>query len=154
MAFESEDRLEGLFQHPDLVRNVLQLRIPKAYAQFIRNYPSRLLNIKRDMSWRQESPASREIVMDPWNIVQLNYGVRLPGTPWTIEDGPWPEQFFVIGDNQCGDYWVLDVTEPGTTVYFYDHDLGTFEKNHETIEEFAEWLIQDIENWNKEREGR
>jgi hypothetical protein len=79
--------------------------------------------------------------IDPLQVLELNERVRWPGTPWIDEDGPWPSYYFVIGDDECGNYWALDLRQPDSSaVYFYDHDLGNFEKQHDSLQAFARQL--------------
>ncbi len=81
-----------------------------------------------------------------------NQDVRRPGTPWVGEAGdPWPENYFVIGDDQCGDYWCVDLRTADPGVFFYDHEIGAFERQHDSLHEFAESLLADIAEFNEER---
>jgi hypothetical protein len=127
------------------------LSLPKGYVRFVCRYPDDLLHTKTDLGWKQESPAERQLVNDVAKLQKLNALVRLPGTPWTEDDGPWPEHCFVIGDDECGNYWALDTREADSPVYFYDHDYGTFTRQHGSVEEFGRWLVQHIREWNQKQ---
>jgi hypothetical protein len=140
----------------DLVRleKRLKLRLPQAYRQFLLNYPSILIETKTDLGWCHESLSDRKLRFNIDELIYYNESVRAPGTPWMDDDGPWPDTYFVIGDDQCGNYWVIDVTSAGEAVYFYDHDSGRFQVEHKTIRAFADHLVRSTEKWNKEQGSR
>jgi hypothetical protein len=72
-------------------------------------------------------------------LIELNRRVRLPGTPWIGPDAePWPEDHVVIGDDGCGNYWsVLRVDRHrNKSVWFYDHDVATLERQHKNVAAF------------------
>jgi hypothetical protein len=87
-------------------------------------------------------------------LIYYNEDVRKAGTPWTEDGGPWPERYFVIGDDQCGNYWVIDLKLTGQEVLFYDHDVGKFEVVHKTVEAFAKELVRSTKKWNREQRSR
>jgi hypothetical protein len=130
----------------------LGFRLPDAYKSFVSNYPPELVTTEIDMSWKKEAPADREMRIDPVDILALNRNVRSPGTPWTEGEGPWPEQFFVIGDDECGNYWAIDLclSDP-CPVYFYDHDFGKFSEEHHSLGAFAEHLVVHHNEWNAKK---
>jgi hypothetical protein len=85
-------------------------------------------------------------------LVELNRDVRLPGTPWVGEAGdPWPDNYFVIGDDQCGNYWSVDLQTADSGVWFYDHEIGAFERHYNSLQEFGESLLKEIAEFNRER---
>jgi hypothetical protein len=135
------------------LERVFGLALPEPYRQFLLNYPVKLLETKLDLGWTKESPGDRQLRNDVSGLAQLNRCVRLPNTPWTEDDGPWPEFFFVIGDDQCGNYWAVDTRHQDAAVYFYDHELGKFEKQHDSLEKFADGLLKEIREFN-EKYGR
>lgn len=139
------------------LEKAFDVRLPADYVAFILNYPERLKALKKDSGWKQESPAHRELLSDPKALQKINELVRSPNTPWTAEDpeagfqddGPWPAHYFVIGDDPTGNYWCLNTKSTGTQVLFYDHDFGTFQKQADSVEQFAAWLVETIEKWNQ-----
>jgi hypothetical protein len=138
----------------DVLEAQLRVELPLAYKKFLLAYPTRLSELRRDMGWKQESPADRELLNDPWQLLKDNHCVRMPRTPWTDNHGPWPDRYFVIGNNECGDYWALDLSEPSTRVYFYDHERGIFAMQSDSVQDFADWLADDVENWNQRRQEK
>ncbi|MDG3008089.1 SMI1/KNR4 family protein [Paludisphaera mucosa] len=128
----------------------LGVDLPADYRRLLLGYPPDLESAKTDLGWKQESPSERQLVNDADRLVELNEDVRRPGTPWTDDDGPWPGRYFVIGDDECGNYWCIDLGGSGSEVWFYDHDLGGFEQHFGSLEEFAGELLRDVEAWNEE----
>jgi hypothetical protein len=85
-------------------------------------------------------------------LIELNLDVRLPGTPWVGEAGdPWPDNYLVIGDDQCGNYWCLEMQTTDSGVWFYDHEIGTFERQHDDLGAFGESLLRHIAESNRDR---
>ena len=136
----------------DAVEAALAVMLPGHYRGFLLAYPQPLLDNKLDLGWVQEAPADRQLYNNPARLIELNRDVRLPGTPWVGEAGdPWPDNYFVIGDDQCGNYWCVDLFTPDPGVWFYDHDLGAFERQHDSLGEFGESLLAEITEFNRER---
>jgi hypothetical protein len=127
--------------------------LPDRYVELLLEYPEDLVATKTDLGWKQESIADRQLLNDATKLCKLNEFVRCPGTPWTDDDGPWPNRFFAIGDNECGDYWAVDTSDPNSPVYFYDHDRGTFARQFGSAQEFGTWLVGHVREWNA-RHGR
>ncbi len=131
-----------------------KLKLPNAYRRFLLNYPSILIETRTELGWCHESVSDRKLRLNIDELIYYNESVRAPGTPWTENDGPWPEQYFVIGDDQCGNYWVIDVSSPDEQVLFYDHDIGKFNVEHESIQAFADHLVQSTNKWNEQQRRR
>ena len=58
---------------------------------------------------------------------------------------------FAIGNDQCGNYWCVDLTRTDPGIWFYDHDPGRFDLRYATIQAFADELLSDVGSWNRER---
>jgi hypothetical protein len=56
----------------------------------------------------------------------------------------------VIGDDQCGNYWCLDVSAAYNRVLFYNHELGAFEADSESLAEYVEKTIREVQEFNRE----
>lgn len=132
----------------------LNLTLPIAYRRFLLNYPSILIETKTDLRWCHESLSDRKLRFNIDELIYYNEDVRVPGTPWTEDEGPWPDHYFVIGDDQTGNYWVIDVLSSGEMVLFYDHETGTFTVEHKTIQAFTDHLVQATIKWNQEQKVR
>ena len=132
------------------IEAALGMRLPDHYRRFLLSYPPALMDNKRDLGWVREAPADRQLSNIAARLIHLNRDVRLPGTPWVGEAGdPWPNNFFVIGDDQCGNYWCVDLQTEDSDVWFYNHDLGAFEHEYGSLAEFGEQLLSDITEFNQ-----
>src|SRR5215210_7185118 len=134
------------------VESALAVTLPAHYRRFLLAYPQSLIDNKLDLGWVQEAPADRQLYNNPARLIELNRDVRLPGTPWVGEAGdPWPDNYFVIGDDQCGNYWSVDLQASDPGVWFYDHEIGAFERQHECLHDFGKSLLKEIADFNRER---
>lgn len=132
----------------------LELTLPQFYREFLLNYPPVLFETKTNLRWCNESLADRQLRFSIDELIYYNESVRIPDTPWTEDEGPWPDRYFVIGDDQCGNYWVIDLLSSEESILFYDHDFGNFTVEHSTPEAFADHLIQKTRKWNKEQSSK
>ncbi len=133
-----------------VIEGSLGVRLPDHYRRFLLGYPVPLIENKLDLGWKQEAPAERQLSNDAARLVHLNRDVRLPGTPWVGEAGdPWPHNYFVVGDDECGNYWCVDLRAVDPGVWFYDHDLGAFERKYDDLAEFGEALLAEIVEFNR-----
>jgi hypothetical protein len=134
------------------VETELGVRLPRHYRRFLLEYPQALIDTKLDLGWVQEAPADRQLYNKAARLVALNRDVRLPGTPWVGEAGdPWPNNYFVIGDDQCGNYWCVDLQTADTGVWFYDHEIAAFERQYDSLADFGESSLAEIVVFNRER---
>jgi SMI1-KNR4 cell-wall len=134
------------------VETELGVVLHQHYRRFLMEYPQILIDTKLDLGWVQEAPADRKLYNNAARLIELNRDVRLPGTPWVGEAGdPWPDNFFVIGDDQCGNYWSVDLQTADSGVWFYEHEIGAFERQHNSLQEFGESLLKGIAEFNRER---
>lgn len=128
----------------------LGVTLPEHYRRFLLEYPQILIDTKLNLGRIQEAPADRQLCNNPARLVMLNRDMRLPGTPWVGEEGnPWPEKYFVIGDDQCGNYWSVDLQAGDTGVWFYDHEIRAFERQHNGLLEFGVSLLKEIDELNR-----
>ena len=135
----------------DAIESCLSVRLPAYYREFMLNYPPALVEAKKDFGWFRESPAERQLQRSARSLLEMNEDLRRPGTPWTADDGPWPPCYFAIGNDQCGNYWCIDLTTTDPGIWFYDHDPGRFDLRYATIQAFADELLSDVGSWNRER---
>jgi hypothetical protein len=135
----------------NLIEQRLGVKLPPAYRALLLAYPRRLRDTKLDLRWKREPVSERQLYGDPGRVLAQNLDVRKPGTPWVGEaGGPWPAGMLVIGDDQCGNYWCLDLDAGGDAVWFYDHDVGGFERYAASLAEYVEGTIRYVEGFNRE----
>ena len=116
------------------VRNIeqtLELKLPSDYVQIITNYPSKLSST--------EAP-DFGLLDDPDKIIQENKYVLENGAC----GGPWPMQYFIIGINGCGDYYVIKHQESKFSVGFADHEVASIDFYAKDLEDFTEKLLKEM----------
>ena len=135
----------------DLIENRLGIALPNAYRQLLSDYPQRLHDTKLDLGWKQEPISDRELYGDAERIIRANVDQRRFPTPWFSDDvEPWPDHMLVIGDDECGNYWCIDLRESCDRVLFYNHDLGGFEDDSDSLAEYVEKTICEIHEANRD----
>jgi hypothetical protein len=133
------------------VREQFGLALPAHYVLFMRHYPIELETTKLNLGWCQEPISERYILKSFEKILDLNQRVRAPGLQWLADGQGWPNRFFVIGDDQCGNFYCLDTQGDSTAVYFYDHELAQFSVEALNLEEFKLQMIQQTLDFNADR---
>ena len=86
----------------------------------------------------QNSPAGYMFSNSPDDIIAFNQLVR------RMHDFDWPEEYFVIGESGCGDYYAIDADDDHSSVYLWDHEVGDFSDEQEipSLVEFAGRVLQ------------
>ena len=97
----------------------LDIELPSTYRKFIANYPAMLLRPGTDAT-------KFELLNSPDNIIKLNQVVR----SWSSFD--WPDEYLVIGQSGCGDYYAIDVDDEYSPVYLWNHEIGDFAVEEQT----------------------
>lgn len=125
--------------------------LPFCYVAFMRSYPPELEATKLDLGRCQEAISERYFLKAPEGIAELNRGVRVPGVEWVEGEIGWPARFFVIGDDECGNYYAIDTDSDACTVHFYNHELGRFTVRAESLRAFADQMIEETLAFNQEK---
>ena len=108
------------------IEKQLKIELPDFYKNFMMAYPKELYE-----DWC--SISQMEFIDSPQDIIKINEDVRK--SPHLDIDG----EYFVIGVNGCGDYFVIDLNDDESPVYFWNHEVEDFDEESEypTISEFA-----------------
>jgi len=92
------------------IERALSIQLPEFYRAFLLNYPADLAEAFIYYSpGHQRHIARFEFNDSAAELTKINRELRLPGTPWTEDDGPWPERYFAIGHDQCGGYFAINL---------------------------------------------
>jgi hypothetical protein len=61
---------------------------------------------------------------------------------WSSFD--WPDEYLVIGQSGCGDYYAIDMDDEYSLVYLWNHEIGDFaiDEQKDSLEEFAGSLVE------------
>lgn len=135
----------------ELIEDRLGVKLPNAYRKLLIDYPQSLHDTKLDLGWKQEPISERELYGDAERIICANVDQRRLSTQWFSDDiEPWPDHMLVIGDDQCGNYWCLDLRDSDDRVVFYDHDAGGFQDDSDSLAEYVEKTIREIHESNRD----
>ena len=124
------------------IEDELAIELPTAYRKFVLRYPKALLELKRTFGKHSEGPADRELLNDPDALIELNEMIQSSDN---MDD--FPPEYFLIGDDGCGNYYVLDTDEENSPVYFWNHERSDFDafEEKESIHVFAADLLAPVE---------
>jgi hypothetical protein len=94
--------------------------MPDHYRRFLREHAETLRDAKARL------PMRAVLYFEPKDIVWINKGLR--DNPRMIEinedSEPWPLNYFMIGTNGGGDYWMVDLNEAREAFWKYDSEAG------------------------------
>jgi hypothetical protein len=99
------------------------LKLPKWYVDIITNYPKEL---------NETDAPDFGLLNEPLEIIEHNNEVRKNG--YFGED--WPERYIIIGQNGCGDYWVIIQDSDAFSIGFSNHELMECIPYASTLEQF------------------
>jgi hypothetical protein len=123
----------------DRIESALRLKLPTFYRQFMRAYPSWLLD--RQPKWANVS--EWELPDDPDRVIYFNQCVRRAEPGEYFDDRPWPHHYFVIGSEMGQNWYFLDLEEGGERVYWYHHEMGEVSEISKTLDKFPDTLLED-----------
>ena len=108
----------------------LGFSLPQPYVDVVTNYPTALADT--------EAP-DFGLFDDPSLVIDANRIVR--------DDGyfgeQWPDQYVIIGENGCGDYYVVTKTAAKFSVGFADHEAMECNPFASDLEDFVAKLIAE-----------
>lgn len=92
---------------------------------------------------QQEEVTELYLYTSPEKLFRENASVRNSPNPWTQDISDWPENYFVIGDDQCGNHYYLDTTQSDSNAFvcFYDHEIPCFKSLNLLPEEYVAYVI-------------
>ena len=118
----------------------LLVRLPGAYRNFLQNYPRRLTEISAD---DDETIAELQLINSYEQLLELNTRIRSPDL-WFFGEHPWPNHFFVIGEDGYGNRYFLDTSGEYPGVRFQDCDNWAVGYAAKTLESFVEQLEKGL----------
>lgn len=119
--------LDGIRQ----IESGLGVRLPNDYKALVTNYPPELFEHSSDF----------DLMDDPERVITINQELRT-GPFYGIR---WPEDYFAIGENGCGDYHCLDLSGRSPGVLFFDHETRRFEMRAPSLGEWWPMVVKDYE---------
>jgi hypothetical protein len=124
----------------ELLRQQLDVDLPEWWTRHLLDYPKELLAVARPDG---SSIAEFEFCNVAELLRDCNAEVRLE--PIIDAHGmqfDWPDAFVVIGDNELGDYYCIDVDDPQSPVMCLDSQLCELFEVTETLDGFIDYLIK------------
>ncbi|MFH0261382.1 SMI1/KNR4 family protein [Vibrio barjaei] len=106
--------------------------LPQSYKQALLNYPEDLVDTEAE---------DYHFLTDADEIISENLEVRVSG----YFGEKWPERYFIIGHNGCGDYYVISHTSTEFSVGFTDHNKMECKLFADSLDEFVEKVLNEFE---------
>ena len=113
----------------DRIESELNIKVPNAYRDLVTNYPEEFY----------EWGADYDLSDSPDRVVEINREVRTE----PFYGLKWPDRYFAIGENGCGDYYCLDLQGDFTGVIFFDHEVGQFIRKFSSLDEWWRNQLQE-----------
>ena len=102
------------------IETAVGIALPAHYRWFLMEHADTLRDAK------QRLPMRAILYSEPGDIVWINKALR--DNPHMIEvnedEDPWPPNYFMIGTDGGGDYWMVDVDDSRETFWRYDSESG------------------------------
>jgi hypothetical protein len=113
------------------VANALGIDLPERYCEFVKRLAE---------SPRVAAALGDAVSTDADVVIELNknlwFAVPIAGL------SEWPDNYFVIGEDRCGNYYAVDAADPEEAVLFYDHDSDEVLRIANSLDDFANRRIQ------------
>jgi hypothetical protein len=94
--------------------------LPAHYRRFLADHAEELRDAKAKL------PMRAVLYFAADDIIGINAGLR--DNPRMIEinedSEPWPLNYFVVGTNGGGDFWMVDLDDPREAIWQYDSEAG------------------------------
>ena len=113
------------------IEKELNIELPGHYKALVTDYPTELIDT--------EAP-DFALLDSPQEIINENREVKENG--YFGEE--WPERYFIIGHNGCGDYYVISLGTATFSVGFSDHEKMECNLFASSREEFVKKVLDEI----------
>ena len=117
----------------ELIEKETGIKLPAGYKHVLLNYPSQLLGTEAEDFC---------LLNDHLSIIEENTDVKQHG----FFGEPWPEHYFVIGINGCGDYYVINHQNEEFAVGFACHEQMACNPYASSLSEFVVKSLDEINN--------
>ncbi|TBW47475.1 hypothetical protein EZI54_22720 [Marinobacter halodurans] len=107
------------------------IKLPESYREILLNYPKELAGTEAE---------DFGLLNDPEAIAEENIEVRKNG----YFGEKWPERYFIIGQNGCGDYYVINHEKSEFSVGFACHERMACDPYAANLAEFVEKYLAEI----------
>ncbi|MCQ3827847.1 SMI1/KNR4 family protein [Microbulbifer elongatus] len=117
-------------QEVEFIEEKTGINLPECYKQVVLNYPGELLGTEAE---------DYELLNDPEVIIEENNEVRNNG----YFGESWPAHYFIIGQNGCGDYYVVNLENREFSVGFACHEEMACHPYAASLSEFISKYLQE-----------
>ena len=122
------------------------MELTSEHKRFIESLDSRLAAEALNADDAAEI-CEHEFLRDHERIIALNNELRQLNARWTSDDlepRPWPDDYLVIGDSGCGDYYCVSRTRAFPGIVAYEHEMAAFTPFAASFDEYYELMMQDF----------
>ena len=120
-----------------VIEDTLKVKLPGFYVDLLTNYPPALLGTDAEDFALMSSPEA--IITENLSVRESFYGEI------------WPENFFVVGQNGCGDLYIIKLDAHLLSVSFFDHEKRVFFPYADTKDSLIENLLAEIREIDSSR---
>ncbi len=114
-----------------LIEERTGITLPDSYKEIVMNYPEEL---------RGTEAEDYGLINEPKSIIAENLNVRENG----YFGESWPERYFIIGLNGCGDYYVINHQNKDFSVGFACHEKMSCDPFASNLTEFVKKYLSEI----------
>lgn len=121
------------------------LGLPDFYVKFLGAYPDACRLMRSPGPDPKKKIAKVELFADIKDVIKLNKELwQDPDTCWSedLPENKWPREFIAIGEDKCGNYFLVKSGDESGAVWFYNHDGGTFTRRYAHIDDFVKELVE------------
>ena len=124
--------------------------VPRVYREFM------LANAAELRAAAEAMPLRSMIYLDPQEVIDSNRFAREHPTdvfPIGEDDEPFPDTYFLIGDNGGGDYWFLKRDKAGdgaaAGVWYYECESHEVSKSDKSLDDYLAKVRKDMKKPQK-----
>jgi len=114
------------------IEEALGFILPDSYRAVVLNYPEALAETEAPDFGLFDTPTA---------VIDTNLEVRRNG----YFGEPWPDQYVIIGENGCGDYYVITKNATEFTVGFSDHEAMECNLFASNLDDFIAKLLSEMD---------
>lgn len=120
--------------------------IPEDVRFIIENYETAVLGYSSLNSAQKDELEGYYLLREESHILEENRHVRSTKANWTLEITEWPNDYFIIGHDGCGNFYYLD--KSSNKVGFYDHDDMEFQPEADSLQAYIYKSVQFVKEPN------
>jgi hypothetical protein len=124
----------------------MSIELPEHYRQYIASLPARFASEPISAADIAEI-CEHEFLNDQTKIEAANAEVRSFTANWTPhppEAHNWPDDYLVIGDSGCGDYYCISRSGSFPGVVAYEHEMASFTPFAPDFDAYYEAMMTDF----------